>query len=108
MNKSMKVRAIYHELKNTVGNKKSDFEIIECAGSLVELFSIDESLPNTSFRTGGTPFENRQLSSVYADGGWRVFWHELYRGDELFNRDEWETIDPFLATQNMEDILCQL
>ena len=107
MHKSMKVRAIYNELKNTVGDKSSDLEILKCAGSLVELFSIDESLPKTSFRTGGTPFENRQLSSVYADGGWRVFWHELYRGDELFNRDEWELIDPVFGDQIMEEILWQ-
>ena len=52
MHKSMKVRAIYNELKNTVGDKSSDLEILKCAGSLVELFSIEESLPNTSYRTG--------------------------------------------------------
>lgn len=107
MNKSMKLKGVFNELKNTLGEKKSDLEILKCAGSLVELFSIDESLPKTSYRTGWTPFENRELSSVYADGGWRVFWHELYRGDELFNTDEWETKGRFFEDQMIEEILWQ-
>jgi hypothetical protein len=52
MSKSMNLRAIYNQLKNTIEENQSDFEIFECVGSLVELFSIEESLPNTSYRTG--------------------------------------------------------
>ena len=72
-----------------MGDSATSQEVLQCAYSLVELFSTDSSGPRCEFRTGGVPFENWSLDTAFADGGWRVFWNEMHNGMEMGSED-WE------------------
>lgn len=109
MNKSAQIKAIYHELRSVVGSRASTQEILQCANSLVELFSIDEGTPRCDMWTGGISFENWSLDVAIADGGWRIFWYEFHSGNEVVS-DEWEGVpaDLLEGRINLEELTCQM
>ena len=90
MNKVAKIRNVFHELRREVGKHETSCEVLQCAHSLVELFSNDDSsCANVNLRTGGLPFENWSLNAAYSDGGWKILSYEMSLGTDL-GEDEWE------------------
>ena len=71
MRDSTKIVAIYQELRRAVGAKVNASEILCCAASLVELFSIDEDAPSFSTHEGRQPYDMAPVDIAMADGGWR-------------------------------------
>lgn len=72
MRQAARVLEVYKELRVALGAKKSASEILACAASLVELFSIEEGVPVFDDSTGRTPPSMLPLDSAIADGGWRI------------------------------------
>ncbi len=86
MRNSAKIVAIYEELRRAVGTKVNASEVLCCAASLVELFSIDEDAPSFSLYEGRQAFDMAPVDIAMADGGWRTLsreWHVM----------GWETTD---------------
>ena len=69
MNQSAKVRAIYQELRQAVGMKASAAEMLACAASLVELFSLEEGVPACELNEGRQPHDVLPVDVALADGG---------------------------------------
>lgn len=92
MNRPQQVRAVFQELRQTVGHLYSARELLEKAAALVNLF-LDEDDDNPLYSesmTGRVPFEERELHDLMADGGWRVLNH-VYRYDcDLF---DWQAFE---------------
>ena len=86
MNQSAKIKAIYRELRQSVGLKATAADVLACAASLVELFSIDDSSPVFDTRTGAQPLDTLTVDVALADGGWRTLSRE-------WDRFGWETSD---------------
>ena len=76
MNQSAKVRAIYQELRQVVGLKASAAEMLACAASLVELFSLDDNIPACELNEGRQPNYMLPVDVALADGGWRTLSRE--------------------------------
>ncbi len=72
MRQSAIVLEVYKELRVTLSTKKSASEILACAASLVELFSIEEGVPLFDDHAGRTPPSMLPLDAAIADGGWRI------------------------------------
>lgn len=72
MRRSLKTKAVYQELRKSLGETLSPKQALEFADDLVELYSQDESNPHFDLRTGGVRFFERDLDSVMADGGWSL------------------------------------
>jgi hypothetical protein len=80
MNRSQQVRAVFQELRQTVGHLYSARELLEKAATLVDLFTVKDDPSRFELRTGGVPFEEWSLDVAMADGGWRILNH-VYRHD---------------------------
>jgi len=76
MRQAAKVLAIYKELRVTLGGKKSVREILACASSLVDLFSIEEGVPVFDDREARVPQGMLPLDKAMADGGWQILANE--------------------------------
>ena len=75
MNRSDQVRAVFHELRRTVGDQISSAQVLVCATSLVELFSGSGEDPQFDARMGGLPFSMWGVDRALADA-WRVLEQE--------------------------------
>lgn len=75
MRRGARVTAIYHELRESVGEAVSASDLLISAESLVTLFNIEEGMPEYELRIGRTPFEMRELDVAFADG-WRTLTRE--------------------------------
>lgn len=82
MNRSQKIREVYHELRRATPRPVAAAELLECAAGLVDLFDDDCDKSRFELRTGGMPFENQALDVAFADGGWRVMWYEQTRRED--------------------------
>lgn len=89
MNRARQVREVFLELRQSVGDRASAKDLLECAASLVELFDQGEGGPSFELHTGGTPFINWALDAAFADGGWRVLGFEA-SNEEALEREERE------------------
>lgn len=76
MRKSRKVAAIYQELKRVVGSAASQTEILSCAASLVELFSIEDDLPQYELLEGRLPYDLTPVDSAMGGSCWRTLSRE--------------------------------
>ncbi|MDQ5909314.1 MAG: hypothetical protein QG599_1409 [Pseudomonadota bacterium] len=76
MNRPQQVRAVFQELRRTVGDRFTARELLEQAAALVELFTVPEDTSSFELRTGGIPFEEWSLDVAMADGGWRILNYE--------------------------------
>jgi hypothetical protein len=76
MNQSAKVTAIYRELRQAVGLKATAAEVLACAASLVELFSLEDGMPAYDLREGRQPNDMLPVDVALADGGWRTLSRE--------------------------------
>ena len=76
MNRPQQVRAVFQELRRTVGDRFTARELLEQAAALVELFTVPEDASSFELRTGGIPFEEWSLDVAMADGGWRILNYE--------------------------------
>jgi hypothetical protein len=76
MRDSAKIVAIYEELRRVVGAKVKASEVLCCAASLVELFSIDEDAPTFNLYEGRQPYDMAPVDIAMADGGWRTLSRE--------------------------------
>jgi hypothetical protein len=79
MNQLAKVKAIYRELRQSVG-------VMACAASMAELFSVDEEESLFDTRLGCQPFDMMAVDVALADGGWRKLSRE-------WRRMGWESTD---------------
>jgi hypothetical protein len=91
MNRPQRVRAVFQELRQTVGDRFSARELLEQAASLVDLFAVKDDLSRFELRTGGVPFEEWSLDRAMADGGWRILNHE-YRRNRAFWAEQAEDV----------------
>ena len=77
MNNAQKVRAIYLELRQAIGEEHSDKELLVLSHGIVDSYQKSrESTPNFSLRLGSIPFEQRDLTEAFSDGGWNVMSYE--------------------------------
>ena len=76
MNQSAKVTAIYRELRQAVGLKATAAEVLACAASLVELFSLEDGMPAYDLRESRQPNDMLPVDIALADGGWRTLSRE--------------------------------
>ena len=89
------VLAVYRELRHSVGQQVPASEVLSCAASLVELFTIDADEPHFDMRLGGLPFEHQAVDVAFADGGWRVLsleWAQMCADDADAS---WEHVRPY-------------
>ncbi|HAS50340.1 MAG TPA: hypothetical protein DCS21_00715 [Gammaproteobacteria bacterium] len=91
MNRPQQVRAVFQELRQTVGHLYSAGELLEKAAALVKLFLDEDDNPLYRERmTNRVPFEERELHDVMADGGWRVLNHVYHHDRDLF---DWQAFE---------------
>jgi hypothetical protein len=95
MRQSAKVLAIYRELRQTVGVKATAAEVLACATSLVELFSVEDGMPAYDLRVGRQPYYMAPVDVALADGGWRTLVRE-------WNQMGWESSDGCGGTRPRE------
>lgn len=91
MNRPQQVRAVFQELRRTVGDRFSARELLEQAAALVDLFAVPEDNTRFELRRGGVPFEEWSLDVAMADGGWRILNYE-YRQTLALKRQEAQEI----------------
>lgn len=91
MNRPQQVRAVFQELRRTVGDRFSARELLERAAALVDLFTVPEDNTRFELRRGGVPFEEWSLDVAMADGGWRIL-NDEYRQTLALKRQEVQEI----------------
>ena len=91
MNRPQQVRAVFQELRRTVGDRFSARELLEQAAALVDLFAVPEDNTRFELRRGGLPFEEWSLDVAMADGGWRIL-NDEYRQTLALQRQEAQEI----------------
>ena len=91
MNRPQQVRAVFQELRRTVGDRFSARELLEQAAALVDLFAVPEDNTRFELRRGGVPFEEWSLDVAMADGGWRIL-NDEYRQTLALQRQEAQEI----------------
>ena len=91
MNRPQQVRAVFQELRQTVGDLYSVQELLERAASLVDLFTEKNDASRFELRTGGVSFEEWNLNAAMADGGWRILNHEYRWNRSLYDSDQGDT-----------------
>ena len=72
MRRSFKIKAVYHELRQSLGEIISPKQALEFADDLVDLYAQETVDVHVDFRTGGVKFFEREVDSVMADGGWNL------------------------------------
>ncbi len=72
MRRSFKIKAVYHELRQSLGDIISPKQALEFADDLVGLYAEEITDVQVDFRTGGVKFFEREVDSVMADGGWNL------------------------------------
>lgn len=91
MNRPQQVRAVFQELRRTVGDRFSARELLEQAAALVDLFAVPEDNTRFELYRGGVPFEEWSLDVAMADGGWRIL-NDEYRQTLALQRQEAQEI----------------
>ena len=91
MNRPQQVRAVFQELRRTVGDRFSARELLEQAAALVDLFAVPEDNTRFELHRGGVPFEEWSLDVAMADGGWRIL-NDEYRQTLALPRQEAQEI----------------
>ena len=84
MNKPQKIREIYSELKNVLGDEFPSHEVVECAARLVD--ASDDSLyePKTYLGAGGPiPYSEMSVDQVIENCPWKVVSRE-WTGEDDF------------------------
>ncbi len=72
MRRSFKIKAVYHELRQSLGDIISPKQALEFADDLVDLYAQETVDVHVDFRTGGVKFFEREVDSVMVDGGWNL------------------------------------
>jgi len=75
MNRSEQIRAVFNELRGSVGDHISSAQVLVCATSLVELFSGSGEEPQFNAHIGGQPFSMWGVDRALADA-WRLLEQE--------------------------------
>ena len=103
MNRPKKVRRVYIELRQTLGNEVPAYDLLRSAARLVDIF--DDRKGHLGIRHG-TPrptFEELPLDKAFADGGWRVLARESSLLVEMFSEDPRDmTVRRDLSSLGME------
>ena len=86
MNKPSKVRNAFTELRAVLGDSISAMDALELASALVDIFD-DTNEGADDWVHGPAPFDERPLTQVFADGGWRVL-NRAARLEEELEREE--------------------
>lgn len=92
MNRPQQVRAVFQELRRTVGDRFTARELLEQAAALVDLFTVNEDASRFELRRGGVPFEEWSLDVAMADGGWRILNYEYRQRLAQRHRDMQEIL----------------
>jgi len=93
MNRSAQIREVYAELRFALGSSVSEFEALEHATALVNLFAIEsEGFARFELNVGGLPFNQWALDMTFADGGWRVLGREPWLIREIEEEEEYEQL----------------
>ena len=73
MNRALRVRAVYAELQQSIGEAMAASELLRAASGIVDCLESEEpGAARAEFYTGGLPFEQWGIDRAMADGGWRV------------------------------------
>lgn len=83
MNRSKKLRSVYAELKQTLGNSLSPEELLECALLMVDASEDSIYEPNMNNRPGRTPFSELPVNHVIENYGWLVVNREQLWEDDF-------------------------
>ena len=90
MRRSLKIKAVYHELRQSLQEVIPAKQVLEIADDLVELYSEDSKDVHVDFRTGGVKFFEREADAVMIDGGWSL----LAKTDpEIWQQEETERFE---------------
>ena len=96
MNKSIKIRKVYTELRHEMGGEVPSSELLQSASDLVDLFDDSNIGIPVSHRNASHIFEEWPLDRALSDGGWQVMRRETSWVKELFQD---ELIDPQITAQ---------
>jgi len=92
MNRSNKVRGVYAVLKDVMGDDMSNFELLKCAGLMVE--ASEESIyePVVNLNVGPPPICELPLHVVFEHMSWKVMNREMQWEDDYIPRDSQEKL----------------
>ena len=96
MNRPQRVREVYAELKEIMGNTMSPADLLECAWLIVRSADGYDIRPRYDLRTGTTPFEELPLDVLFDKWSWRLVCRD-YQPEE-----------PYTPHERPEDLLDQL
>ena len=80
-----KVRDVYFELRKSLGESTSSYEVIQLSRALVDLFEDRQNMFFVPDPLGKPSFEQLPLDKAFEDGGWRVLDREATWVGELLD-----------------------
>ena len=76
MNRSQKVKQVYRELREAVGEEFPAIELLQTAAQLVEIVNDDGPITGARLQGSRPIFDEKPVDQIMADGGWRVLARE--------------------------------
>ena len=76
MNRSQKVKQVYQELREAVGDEFSAIELLQTAAQLVEIINDDGPITGAQIHGPRPNFDELPVDQIIADGGWKVLARE--------------------------------
>jgi hypothetical protein len=93
-----KVREVYLELKQVLGEQVAAGELLACASQLVRIAEKDEVEPRYGADNGPVPFEETTLDVLFDRWGWKLVSQDSYSQDDAVScRDHARLIDQLFA-----------
>ena len=89
MNRPVKIRLVYRELRTVLGDELSAKEALRSAALLVELFDKDDADFGASTQEQRATFDELPVDVALSDGGWRILsreksiLHAEFGGEEI-------------------------
>ena len=82
MNRPQKVKQVYIELRQALGQAAEPSELLECAAMLVSISEKQVGVPRCGTDEGRTPFEELPLDQLYERWPWRLVCQEVRVEDD--------------------------
>jgi hypothetical protein len=90
MNRTGRIKQLYHEIRDTMGSEISSKEALQLAAHLVDVADGRDVIPGELFREQRATFDELPVDEAIADGGWRILNRErdivraLFDGEDAF------------------------
>jgi hypothetical protein len=105
MNRSSRIKQLYHEIRGTLGPEISSKEALQLAAHLIDVVDERDTVPGAQITEQRATFDELRVDQAFADGGWKVLNCEKeivranFGGDEVWvrQRPRYEAIEWELA-----------